>query len=246
MNTKTAGISLIFVILFLLLVKTFDISYPLHVTIANAPQDLAVVGEGRVEVIPDTAYIDVGVTVSNSQTVEIAREKMDKVNKDIIRAIKELGIEAKEIKTSNYSVYPTYTYENNTNRITGYDGNATITVKTKKTDTAPLIIEEATKAGANQINNTRFSVDNPAIYREEARAKAIKNAKDQAEKLAASLGIKLGKVTNVVESLNGGSSPGPIMYAKMSDSGMGGGASPSLESGSQTVTSTVTLYFEKK
>lgn len=246
MNTKSIGGTLVVVALFLYLIKFFDISYPLKVTVSNTPQDLAVVGEGKVEVIPDTAYVDVGVTVNNSVTVEEARGKIDKINTLLIAAVKKLGIDPKEIKTTNYSVYPTYTYENNTNRITGYDGNATITVKTKKKDSVPLIIEAATEAGANQINNTRFVVDNPALYREEARAKAIQNAKDQAEKIAKSLGIKLGKVTNVVESLSGGSNPSPLMYAKMSDSGMGGGGAPSLESGSETVTSTVTLYFEKK
>jgi uncharacterized protein YggE len=245
MNTKPIGFSIVSIVVALFLIKVFDISYPLKVTVSNTSQELAVVGEGKVDVIPNTAYVDVGITVSNVPTVEEARTKIDKINTSLISAVKKLGISTKEIKTTNYSVYPTYTYENNVNRITGYDGNATITVKTKQTETVPLIIEEATKAGANQINNTRFVVDDPALYREEARGKAIKNAKDQAEKLAKSLGIKLGKVVNVVESLSGGSSATPIMYDKMS-SGMGGGAAPSLESGSETITSTVTLYFEKR
>lgn len=245
MNTKTAGISLVSLILFLFFIKIFDISYPFKVTITSAPQDLAVVGEGKVEVVPDTAYVDVGITVSNSLNIEEARNKIDSINTELIKAVKKLGIDPKEIKTTNYSVYPTYSYENNTSKITGYDGNATITVKTKKTDLVPSIIEEATKAGANQINNTRFVVDDPALYREEARAKAIKNAKDQAAKLAQSLGIKLGKVTNIVESLNGESNPRPMMYAGASDLKTGGSA-PTLEAGSETVTLTVTLYFEKK
>lgn len=245
MNTKSVGASVIFVVSTLFLIKVFDISYPLRVTVANTSQELAVVGEGKVDVIPNTAYVDVGVTVNNLQTVEEARTKIDKINTQLVAAVKKLGITSKEIKTTNYSVYPTYTYENNTNRITGYDGNATITVKTNKTEVVPLIIEEATKAGANQINNTRFVVDDPALYREEARGKAIKNAKDQAEKLAKSLGIKLGKVVNVVESLSGGSNTNPLMYDKMGG-GMGGGVGPTLESGSETITSTVTLYFEKR
>lgn len=244
MNTKSIGSIFLLAVVSLLVIKTLDIAYPFKVTITNTQQDLAVVGEGKVEVVPDTAYVDVGITVNNQTTVAEARKKIDTINTLLIAAVKKLGIDAKEIKTSNYSVYPTYTYENNTSRITGYDGNATITVKTKKTESVPQIIEEATKAGANQINNTRFVVDNPAIYREEARSKAIKNAKDQAEKIAQSLGIKLGKVTNVVESLSGGANTQDVMYsAKMSG---GGGGAPTIEAGSETVTSTVTLYFEKR
>lgn len=248
MNIKSTGAVFVLIILSLFAVKFFDISYPLTITIANAPQDLAVVGEGKVEVVPDMAYIDAGITINNVPTVKEARSKVDEVNTLLIAEVKKLGLDPKEIKTTNYSVSPQYTYEGNTNRITGYEGYATITVKTKKTELVPLIIEAAIKAGANQINNTRFVVDNPAVYREEARAKAIQNAKDQAEKIAKSLGIKLGKVTNVVESVSGGVSP---QYDGMySAKGLpvvgGGGGGAELEAGSETVASTVTLYFEKR
>jgi len=246
MNTKSIGISLFIFVLFLFIIKFFDISYPLKISVSNISQELSVVGEGKVDVVPDTAYIDVGVTVSNVKTTKEVKEKIDTINNQLIASLKKLGISAQEIKTTNYSIYPTYIYENEINRINGYDGNATITVKTKKTDMVPLIIEEATKAGANQINNTRFVVGDPASYREVAREKAIKNAKDQAQKLANSLGIRLGKVTNITESLSGGASiQYPMSYAKMSDIG-GGGSTPTLESGSETITSVVTLYFEKR
>lgn len=245
MNTKNIMVTTISVILGLFIIKTLNIGYPLHVSVSNTSTELAVVGEGRVDVIPDVAYVDVGVTVNNAATVEEARKKIDKINSDLVTAVKKLGISSKEIKTTNYSVYPSYTYEGGTSRIIGYEGNATVTIKTKKIAEISLVIEAATKAGANQINNTRFVVDNPAKYREEARGSAIKNAKEQAEKLAASLGIKLGRVINIVESLNGESSPVAPMYQKF-EGGGGGGPGPSLEAGAEVVTSTVTLYFEKR
>ncbi len=213
-------------------------------TVANTTDELAVVGEGKVDVIPDTASIDVGITINNLSTAEEAKTQIDIINNRLVAVLKKLGLSSKDIKTTNYSINPNYTYENNKNTLSGYDGNATVTVKTQNTQLIPSIIEEATKAGANQINNTQFTVNEPEKYRESARENAIKNAKDQAEKLAKSLGIRLGRVTNIVESL--GSTPISIqpLYDKMS-SGMGGGA-PTLESGSQTITSVVTLYFEKR
>jgi len=244
MNMKNTLLFLGVVIAFLFVIKTFDIGYPLHVSLSSANTELAVVGEGRVDAVPDTAYVDVGVTVNNSLTAEEAKNKIDKINSKIAEVVKTLGISQKEIKTTNYSVYPTYSYDNNTSKIIGYDGNATLTIKTKQTELVSQIIEAATKAGANQINNTRFVVDDPALYREAARDKAIKNAKEQAQKLAKSLGIKLGRVVNVVESLNNGSSPLPLMSAKFDS--MGGGEGTTLEAGAETITSTVTLYFEKR
>ena len=134
MNTKSLGVSLLLVALFLFFIKALDISYPLKVSLSNSSGELSVVGEGKVEVVPDTAYIDAGLVVSNAKTIEEARGKIDEVNNKLIESVKKLGISASEIKTTNYSINPSYTYENNTNRITGYDGNATITIKTKKTD----------------------------------------------------------------------------------------------------------------
>ncbi len=79
--------------------------------------------------------------------------------------------------------------------------------------------------------------------REQARQKAIENAKEQAQKLASQLGIRLGRVVNIVENTPG--APVPMyMEAKRLDTAMGAPA-PEIEPGSQTVTSQVTLYFER-
>jgi len=245
MNTKTLGVSLFLVALFLLFIKAFDISYPLKVNLSNSSGELSVVGEGKVDVVPDIAYIDAGVVVSGARTMDGARGKIDEVNNKLIESVKKLGISSSDIKTTNYSINPSYTYENNTNKITGFDGNATITIKTKKTDAVPLIVEAATVAGANQINNTRFVVDTPEKYREAAREAAIKNAKDQAAKIAKSLGITLGRVTNVVESIGSGGVVYP-MDSKSFPVVANMGSAPTFEAGTETITSTVTLFFEKR
>jgi len=245
MNTKSITLTGLIIVVILFCIKFFDISYPLRVTVANTSNELAVVGEGKVDVVPDTASIDVGITVNNLNTAEEAKTQIDLTNNKLVASLKKLGLSSKDIKTTNYSINPNYTYENNKNTLSGYDGNATITVKTQNTQLIPSIIEEATKAGANQINNTQFTVNEPEKYRETARENAIKNAKDQAEKLAKSLGIQLGKVTNVVESINDGS-PTPLYSAKGFPVTGGGGGGATLESGSQTITSVVTLYFEKR
>lgn len=227
----------------LYLIKFFNISYPLTLVTTTKSAELAVVGEGKVEVTPDTAYVDAGITVDRASSVEEAQKIINKINNKIINALRDIGIEKADIKTSNYSIYPSYKYENNENKLDGYNGNATIQIKVRDPQLASKVIETATTAGANQIQGSRFVVDKPEVYREEAREKAIKNAKDQAEKMAKNLGIKLGKITNIVES----SSNQPISYGlKAYAEGIGAGGGPILEQGTQTVTSVVTLYFEKK
>ena len=229
----------------LCLIKVFDISYPLTLVTTSKSSELAVVGEGKIEVTPDTAYVDAGITVDNRQTVLEVQATISTINNKIIEAMKNIGVEKTDIKTSSYSVNPNYVYDNNQNKITGYNGNATIQIRVRNTEMASKVIEEATKAGANQIQGERFTVDNPEKYREEARNKAIQNAKDQAEKMAKSLGIKLGKIVNIIESTPDNSSNFKYDALPMAGGGAGG-SGLNIEQGSQTLTSTVTLYFEKK
>ncbi|MCL4338524.1 SIMPL domain-containing protein [Patescibacteria group bacterium] len=235
---------------FLFAIKVFNISYPLDITVTNTTKstELAIVGEGKVDVTPDTVYVDAGITVNNLPTADEVQSKIDEVNNKLIDAMKALGIAKENIKTSSYNITPAYSYKpEEGNRITGYNGNATVEIKIKDIKLATKVINEATGAGANEVTGTRFTVDNPEKFREEARDKAIQNAKDQAVKLAQNLGISLGKVTNIVES----NPSQPINYdyglssALPRAAGLGGGG-PQIEPGTQTVTSTVTLYFEKK
>lgn len=233
------------VLVFLFLIKVFDVSYPLTVTTSSKSTELSVTGEGKVEVTGDTAFVDAGVTVSDVATVEDAQKRMNEVNNNIVAYMKKLGISKSDIKTSNYSIYPNYSSgQGEESRIKGYNGNVTISIKVKNISVVSKVIEEVTKAGANQVQGVRFTVDKPEKFREEARNKAIENAKDQAKKLAKSLGIRLGKVSNIVES-----SPDRVFpYAFRSAQAIEGvgGAGPQVEPGSQTITSVVTLYFEKK
>lgn len=244
---STYGTILLLTILALWFINALNIAYPLSVTTRSVSGELAVVGEGKVDIVPDLATTDLGIVVNNSKTVEDAQNQINKVNNAIITSLSSLGIKKEDIKTSNYSIYPNYDYQSNpAGTISGYNGNVTVSVKVRDTAKLPDVLSLATKAGANQVIGTNFSVDKPEKYREEARAKAIQNAREQAEKLASNLGIRLGKIVNIVESTN---TPGPIMpfAAKQELSvGSGGGIAPDLQPGSQTISSTVTLYFEKR
>lgn len=232
-------------VIFLLLVfiKVFDIAYPVAVSTSMRSSEFSVIGEGKVEVRPDVATVSVGVTVNNAATVEEAQRQMNEVNNKIVEAMGALKIPKSDIRTSDYSVYPNYGPTGQ--QITGYNGNVSVQITVHNPEMVSKVIEQATAAGANQINSTQFTVEHPEKYREMAREKAIANAKEQAQKLSKDLGIKLGRIVNLVESPDyGGAQP---MYAADMARGMGGGGGgPSVEPGSQTITSVVTLYYEKR
>jgi hypothetical protein len=240
LSTYTAVLAV--TLLFLWIISYFNIAYPLTITQRNASGELAVVGVGKVDIVPDTAWVDLGIVATNAQTVADAQNQINKANNAIVDGVKQLGIGKEDIKTSNYSITPNYDYSKGGNgTISGYNGNATVTVRVKQTDKLPQVIEAGTKAGANQVIGTNYYVDKPENYQEQARDKAIANAKEQAQKLANSLGIRLGKAVNIVEA----TSNEPIsMMLRSQAVGLGGGSTPAnLQPGTQTITSTVTLYF---
>lgn len=252
------------VFLLLVLVKLFNISYPVNIRVVNSTEsaEFTVVGTGKVEVVPDVAVIDAGITVSNLSTAEEAKKEMTLVNNRIIQAVKALGVEKRDIETSSFNIYPEYEASgivrpmlleksatsptsNSDSKISGYSGTASVTIKVRKKELASQVVSNVTVAGATNVSGPRFMVDDPQVYREKARSVAIKNAQEQAKKLSKELGIRLGKVTNMIESGNGpyydyGRGGVETMSAKASPE------SPVFEEGTDSVSSTVTLFFERK
>ncbi|CAN5224264.1 SIMPL domain-containing protein [soil metagenome] len=236
---------LITIIILVALMNMLNLHIPVAVTTTTRSTEMSVIGEGKVEVVPDVAYVDVGITVSQAKTVEAAQNEINTKNNAVLAAMKKLGIDRKNIKTSNYSIYPAYDYDSGKEILTGYSANVTISIKTPKVEQVSDVIAQATAAGANQVQGTRFEVDNPAKYREQSRAEAIANAKEQAQKLANDLGIKLGKVINVAE-YTPSTSVMPMYADKAMSMNAAGGNGPAVEPGSETITTVVTLYYEKK
>ena len=229
------------IIFTLAVINLLRLSVPVNVITSTRTSELAVVGEGKVNVVPDTQNISLGVGLNNGASVDAVQTTINQTNNKIIAAMRKLGIEKKDIQTSNYSIHPDYNDKGQ--KSDTFSGTVTIQIKVRNTSLSSQVISESTKAGANEVQATQFTVERLEGYREQARQKAIKNAKEQAEKIAKELGIHLGKVTNIVESSAGGVIP---MYATKMDFAVNAAPeNPDLQAGNQTISSTVTLYFEK-
>lgn len=137
--------------------------------------------------------------------------------------------------------YPQY-YDSNP-KITGYQVNQSFEVKVRNLDKVSGILDGLVSAGANQVNNLGFQIDEPDKLKSEARALAIADAKKKADDLKNQLGIRLGRIVNFSE--NSGGWPGPIymMEAKTAD---GRGSGPSLPTGENEITINVTITYQIK
>ncbi|MFA6593962.1 MAG: SIMPL domain-containing protein [Candidatus Buchananbacteria bacterium] len=208
---------------------------------------ITVTGTAKVSATPDIAVLYLGV-INEGATVNLAQKGVtDKMNAIIDSLKKEFKIDAKDIKTENYSVNPKYDWTDGKQRIIGYSANQSVTVKVRDFDKTGNILAKATELGANTVSGPTFSIDDPEKAKAEAREKAIAQAKAKAKLLADQVGIKLGRIVNFYE---GGLETPNAVYSR---DAMAMGAAeaktvsaPTIEPGSQEIQLTVSISYEIK
>jgi uncharacterized protein len=215
---------------------------------------ISVSADGKVTATPDLATVNIGVLSQGTTAGDVKDQNNSKVNK-VIDFIKQQGIPASDITTSQFNFYPQQNYpmpNGGVPTITGFQGNQIVTVKVHGVDKEQIvlgkILDGAVNAGANEINGVNFSFSDPTALQQQARKLAIDNAKTKAQDLAQEAGLKLGKVVSISESNSG--YPRPIPYDLNSATGLGGGAAksvaPDIQNGSQDITETMSVVFEVK
>ena len=174
------------------------------------PGQANVVGTGMVTLTPDMATVRVGVR-SESRDVGRAVEQNIRTAQAVYDAVKALGVEAKDLQTSNFRVYQTTTGpSNNPREIFVVENTVIITVR--DLDALGAIIAAALNAGANQVHGLSFGASNYEQALNEARRKALEDAKAQAQLMADTLGMRLGSPRRV----SFGGDAQPVARADMS------------------------------
>lgn len=225
----------------------------------NLQRSFAVQGEGKVVAIPDIATFTFSVlTQGGKEIAGLIKENTEKMNGAIAYA-KSQGVEAKDIETQNYNLEPRYQYYNcNPSydasgsvkpcppaEIVGYTITQTVSVKVRDFGKVGDILSGVVKNGANTVSGLDFRIDNISKVQNDARAKAITEAKEKAKMIASAAGFRVGKLLSIDE----GYTPVFRMMNEKGGYGMGGGdvspvPAPVIEPGSQDVSVSVTLRYE--
>jgi hypothetical protein len=199
-------------------------------------------GKGEVFVKPDIAKISISMEKEAVSVTEAQNQATESINK-ITSFLKESLVEDKDIKTTNYNIYPRYDWIEKIGRVfRGYVVNQTLEIKIRKIDKTGEVLAGITQAGANQVGGVSFTIDDEEAVKREARQKAITDAKTKAEQLAKDLGVKLVRLVSFSE--NGGSYPIPIYESEAL--GIGRGEAPEIPAGENIVTVNVSLTYEIK
>lgn len=166
---------------------------------AGAPAALlpsiTVQGTGEVAATPDTAEIQAGVVTQ----AEFAAEALDANSAAMTKVMQTLegaGLAKKDIQTSQFSVSPVYERNNEHMRerkIVGYQVTNQVQIKVRKLDSVGEILDKLVAQGANQVNSIRFSVAEPERLLDEARRKAMADARRKAELYVQAEDLKLGR-----------------------------------------------------
>ena len=208
---------------------------------------ITVDGSGKVTVKPDVAVINAGVVTEKNTVAEAQKENTDKMNA-IIKTLKtDFKITDNDIKTSQYNIYPRYDWTDGAQKIIGYSVSQSVEIKVRDFDQIGGILAKAAELGTNSLNGPTFSVDDPEVYKAEAREKAITKAKEKSRILADQVGIKLGSIVNFSENFGGPLSP--IAYSNDMAFGLGGAnekslPTPTIEPGSEEISVNVSISYE--
>lgn len=216
-------------------------------------RSFSVSGDGKAAGTPDVATFSFQViTEGDLDVAKLQSDNAAKMNK-AIDFVKKQGVDAKDIKTEQYSVNPRYS---NTvcdytagktcppATIAGYTVEQWVTVKIRDFNMISKILSGVVENGANSVSQISFAIDNPTEVENKARTEAFKKAKDKAESIAKAGNFTLGRLLEISE---GGSYPtyygrsgGAMMDMAKSEAAV----APAIEAGSQEVNITVSLKYE--
>lgn len=231
---KTASkIVLFFLILFVYTKIAGPLPFSVNSITTTKSTTFDVTGEGKVSVKPNEGAVSAGVSATGVTTSQI-QNRMNAIINKVSASIKSLGIDSKDIQTSNYNINPTY---NETRQITGYSANTNLTIKVRDVNKMGRIIDAATGAGATNVSSLGFDVSDKTKFENEARKIAVMKAKKKAENAAKIAGFRLGRIVNYSENFGG--VPRPFAFsAEKADT------STNLETGTEELSVTVTLSYE--
>lgn len=238
---RVVSIVIFFILLFAY--SKWGPSLPISILTQTKGEPLIVTETGKITAVPDIAKVSLGIE-ERGESLKTVQNSVNTKSKKLTDELKKLGIDEKDIKTTNYSIYPEYNYDASPFKIIGYRVSTTYEVKITDFEKVNNALVVATDVGTNVVGNISFEVNEKTKEEltQKAREEAVDKAKNKARGLASSAGISLGKIINISESTGINY---PISYAMMGKtSGNTESVPANIEPGETDIEVTVSLSFE--
>src|SRR6185503_8334325 len=154
-----------------------------------ATNTISISGYGEAFGAPDIAQFSFTVSSQKATVADAQADATAKINA-VTDYLKQQGIDAKDIQTTDYSIEPQYDYSNTVcaagiycppsqGTLKGYQVSQTTTVKVRDTTKAGDLLTGVGSKGATQVSGLSFTFDDPNKLQDDARANAINDAKQK-------------------------------------------------------------------
>jgi uncharacterized protein YggE len=203
---------------------------------------IRVSGEGTATTPPDMATVFTGVVTQASEASQ-ALTANNAALKKLMDVLQEHRIAAKDIQTASFDVHPEYRHDPRGQQqpeIVGYRVTNQVRVAVRNLPDLGRVLDALVRAGSNQISGISFGVDDSTGVLNQARNRAIADARSRAELYAHAAGVRVGKVITITEQPLQPPQPMMMMGRAMAAEAM---SAVPVATGEQEMRTTVSMVF---
>jgi len=171
---------------------------PLWALERSTPRLITVTGEAEVQVAPNQAILTLGVETWD-RDLGIAKRENDERVKGVLDLAKKYGVASGHIRVDHINIEPRYNNGEGREGFVGYRVRKTIVLTVQHLSKFNDLLNSVLEAGANYVDGVQFRTTKLREYRDQARALALKAAKEKAKNMAKELGQKVGRPYSIVE-----------------------------------------------
>lgn len=206
---------------------------------AAEPRTLSVSATGTVEAVPDLARLSVGVA-SRAQTARAATAETAGRTRAVLAALDASGVAAADRQTRQIALVPVHARDDRGRplRLEGYEARQDLSVTVRDLAALGPLIDALVEAGAGTLGGIAFDVSDRDGLLDEARRRAVIEARRIAGLTAEAAGATLGPVQSV-SLAEAYMPPAPVMRAQMAAEA----APMPVAEGSLTVSASVSAVF---
>ena len=207
---------------------------------ASAGEGLTAHGHAEIKVRPDIAYVDVSVLTQARDSARAVRDNAAKAAV-LIAALRQAGLADKDIQSQSYWVQPQYDNRHSQAILTGYQVTNSLRVTVRDLTKVGAVIDAATGAGANQVDDVTFDLADRTQAEGRALALAVTEARAKASVMAQAADVPLGHLRDLSEGGSPAFQPQVMSIPPMAP-GVERAATP-IQSQDITITADVTAFY---
>jgi uncharacterized protein YggE len=165
------------------------------------PPLVTVSGSAEIRVVPDLADLYFEVEVRDADLALARKEQAGRATK-VLAALRAAGIGEAELQTSQVLISPRFADgDEGVGKVKAFSVSQNICCTVHDVKKVPDLTAAAVTAGATGTRDVTLRTSKLRKYRDEARAKAVRFAKEKAVALASELGAKIGKPYRILEGI---------------------------------------------